>query len=90
MTLFRVCRPLRKYRAIVFAGSLALGLAVFAFDFFVRDPAGRGVILQVPWNGLAKTFIPMALLVIAVAIGVYALTNLIIRYIRRRNQHENP
>ncbi len=90
VTLFRICMPMRKYRGTVFAGSLAFGIGVFLLDFFVRDKNGRGILLQIPWTGLAKTFIPAALMVIAFAIVVYVLTTLLIQYIRRRYAHENP
>ncbi|MBQ7250618.1 MAG: HAD-IC family P-type ATPase [Bacilli bacterium] len=85
VTLFRVCRPLRKYRGTVFAGSLILGLIVFVIDYFVRDEHSRGVLLQIPWNGLARTFLLGVLIVLAVSTGVYVLANLLIKYIQRKS-----
>ena len=74
VTLFVICRPFNKYRSIVFGMSLALGLIVFVVDFFVRVPPGEGVILRFMWGGFAWSF-PLALLsVLAIAIGVYALS----------------
>lgn len=89
VALFRICMPIHRYRGFVFAGSLACGLAAFAVDFFVRDERDRGVLLQIQWSGLAKTFIPTVLIVIAFAVVVYVLATLLIRYIQRRKKHED-
>ena len=89
VTLFLICMPLHKYRGIVFAGSLALGIVAFVVDFFVRDPGGRGVLLQIDWRGLEKTFVPMGFAVIAFAIGVQILVTLTIKFIQRRKKHED-
>ena len=89
VALFRICMPLHRYRGLVFAGSLLCGMIAFVVDFFVRDSRGRGVLLQIPWGGLAKTFIPTILIVMAFAIGVYVLSTLLIERIQRRKKHED-
>ena len=72
-TLFRVCRPLNKYRFTVFLSSLLAGIAVFVADFFIRTPNNEGFILHFMWGGLAWTYPLMILGVLGVAIGVYFL-----------------
>ncbi len=89
VTLFRICLPLKKYRRSVFLGSLLIGVIVFVLDFFIRDSYGRGIILQINWTGLAKTFVPAGLMVVAFAIGVYFAVTWLIGYLSRRKKHED-
>ncbi len=89
VTLFRICMPLHRYRRFVFIGSLAFGIAAFLIDFFVRDPRGRGILLQIQWGGFAKTFFPMVLAIVAFAIGIYVFVTWLIGYIQRRKKHED-
>ena len=83
VNLFRICMPVKKYRGFVFGGSLLLGIIAFVIDFFNRDSSGKGVLLQVTWDGLARTFLLAVLIVLVVSFGIYMLSDFAIKRFRR-------
>ena len=73
ITLYRTCRPLNRYRTIVFGASVGLSVLVLITDFFWRDSAGKGVLLRFSWQGLNWTFPLLLFGVVLIALGIYVL-----------------
>lgn len=87
-TLYRVSKPLNRYRAVVFGTSLGLGIIVFVIDFFVRVPPGEGVLLRFMWGGYNWSYPIMLLSAAAIAVFVYYLLVFIInKYPKWRKKH---
>ena len=85
-TLFQVCRPINKYRLIVFLISLACGLTIFIVDFFWRTADNEGMILRFMWGGFAWTYPLIMALIFAVAIGIYFLLLFFIQILPKRRR----
>lgn len=89
-TLFRVCLPFNRYRAIVFGASLAVGIAFFVTDYFIRVPdgihQGEGVILRFMWGGFAWSYPLMMLLTLSCAAAVYFILAYFIEIRRKRRR----
>ena len=86
--LFRICMPMNKYRAIVFGASFAIGLSLFAVDYFTQYPDGEGRLFHFMWGGFSWTYPLMMFGSIALAIGGYFLITLLVRYIEKKKSKE--
>ncbi|MBQ9457526.1 MAG: HAD-IC family P-type ATPase [Bacilli bacterium] len=83
MILLRVCLPFDKFRATVFGGAFALGVATVLADFFLR-----GRILGITWDHYAENFYLVIIGSAALSTLVYFLLDKAAQTVLTKIQHK--